>query len=230
MRRAVAAAAIAQDQQLVSVGIVGQALFAVPQCDALAGELASVAAGVRVQRRFVLGEIVDAVRDHFAFAAAGKVVVVDNRRLDRIRHAVAIKTAEHLFLFRTDTDHRLAGVAVLLLEPRDVFKRRVAVGVLSHPAFLLRLAATIAVLVKPPRDQVFAGRRAKLLQLAGDLPAREIRPLDAFTHWMARRGVTQHGEKVLDQLRARLSRGLDEAEKAPQGPGKVLDQLRARLG
>ena len=68
----------------------------------------------------------------FAVALTGEIVIVDDRRFDRVGDAIAMEIAEHFLLFRVDADHGAAGVESLLLQFSDVFKLSVAVGVLSR--------------------------------------------------------------------------------------------------
>ena len=59
--RAVAAAAIAQHQQFLGLGIVGPALLVPPRCQAVTGQFAGVVAGVEVDEALVLPHIVETV-------------------------------------------------------------------------------------------------------------------------------------------------------------------------
>src|SRR5580692_8163727 len=81
LRGAVAAAAIAENQQAFGLGPGGAAVFIPPQSDAVAAQFAGVVGGVEVNRSVVVGGIVDAVRDQLAFSRAEKIVV---ERLDSL--------------------------------------------------------------------------------------------------------------------------------------------------
>ena len=74
-------------------------LLAPPEFNAFAGKLRRVAAAVQVQRCLISGKIVNAMRDDFAVGSAGEIVIVDNRRLDAVRHTVTVKIPEQFLFF-----------------------------------------------------------------------------------------------------------------------------------
>ena len=71
----VAAPAIAQQQQAVGVGKVLMAMLAPPVGDAIAAEFTGVVTGVEVDIPFVPRHVINAMRNQFAFARAGKIMV-----------------------------------------------------------------------------------------------------------------------------------------------------------
>lgn len=103
-------------------------------------------AGVQVQCRFVAGKVVDAVGDHLTIAIAGEVMVIDLRGFDGIRYPFTVKVAQQFLLFGVNADHGFACLQVGLFELGNLFKLGITVGVLPHGAFLLGLAAAVAVL------------------------------------------------------------------------------------
>ena len=121
------------------------ALFAPPEFDAFAGKLRRVAAAVQMQRCLISGKIVNAMRDDFAAGSTGEIVIVDNRRLDAVGHAVTVKIPEQFLLFRVDADDGTSCFERVLFEFSDLFELWIAVGMLSHGSILLWLATTISV-------------------------------------------------------------------------------------
>ena len=120
-------------------------MFSSPEFNALAGKLRRVATAVQMDRCLISGKIVNAMRDDFAVRSAGEIVIVDNRRLDAVRHTVTVKIPEQFLLFRVNADDGTSRFEVLLFELGDLFELGIAVGMLSHGAILLRLATTISV-------------------------------------------------------------------------------------
>ena len=98
-----------------------------------------------MDRCLISGKIVNAMRDDFAVRSTGEIVIVDNRRLDAVRHTVTVKIPEQFLLFRVNADDGTSRFEVLLFELGDLFELGIAVGMLSHGAILLRLATTISV-------------------------------------------------------------------------------------
>jgi len=183
---------------------MSSSLLVPPQFNAFAGKLRRVATSVQMDRRLISGKIVNAMRDDFAIRSAGEIMIVHNRRLDAVRHTVAVEIPEHFLLFCVDADHGKSRFKVLLFEFSDLFELCVAVGVLSHRALLLRLATTVSLFPQQTRHDVFTGRRPQCFQSSRNLPAREIRPLDVRTHRIAGGVVAQNLQKVLHQPRTRF--------------------------
>ena len=96
-------------------------------------------------RRLVLGDVIDTVRNDLSSAGTGEIVIVDDSRFDRVGHPVAMEIPQHFLLFRVDADHRMPGAEILFFQCGDPFKLGVAIGMLSHRSFFLRLAASIPV-------------------------------------------------------------------------------------
>ena len=92
--RAVAAAAIAQHQQFLGLGIVGPALLVPPRCQAVTGQFAGVVAGVEVDEALVLPHIVETVGDHHTGSRPAEVVVVGLNGFLRVDLAAAVEIAE----------------------------------------------------------------------------------------------------------------------------------------
>ena len=179
-------------------------MFSSPEFNALAGKLRGIATSIQMDRGLISGKIVNAMRDDFAVRSTGKIVIVDNRRLDAVRHAVAIEIPEHFLLFRVDADDGTSRFEVLLFELGDFFELGVAVGMLSHRSFFLRLATSISVFPQQARHDVFPGRSSQRFQSSRDLPAREVRPFDVCPHRVAGGMVAEHFQEILDQLRTRF--------------------------
>ena len=158
-----------------------------------------------MDRCLISGKIVNAMRDDFAVRSAGEIVIVDNRRLDAVRHTVTVKIPEQFLLFRVNADDGTSRFEVLLFELGDLFELGIAVGMLSHGAILLRLATTISVFPQQVRYDVFSGGSSQRFQSSRDLPAREVRPFDVCPHRIAGGVVAEHLPKVLDQLRTRFA-------------------------
>jgi hypothetical protein len=70
--------------------------------------------GVEVNRGVVAGKVVNAVRNHFAFARADEIVIERLDSLLCVRLARTMKIAQLFFLFRVDADDGIAGGLVLL--------------------------------------------------------------------------------------------------------------------
>ncbi len=146
------------------MGIMLSSLFALPEFNAFTGKLRRVVAAVQMQRRLISGKVVNAMRDDFAVRSAGEIVIVNNRRLDAVGHAVAVEISEQFLLFRVDADDGTSRFEVLLFELGDLFELCIAVGMLSHGPILLRLATTISVFPQQARHDVFSGGGSERFQ------------------------------------------------------------------
>ena len=149
-------------------------------------------AGVQVEPASVVAHVVDTVRDQRPLALAGEVMIVDLDGRLRVDHAGAMEISEQFLLLRVDADHRQAGVQKLLLEPGDVLKLRIAIGVSPggpHRLGLDRLTPTVAVRVQQGRHRVLAGRSARFHHATGNLAARQVGPLYARPHRVAGRVI-----------------------------------------
>ena len=137
--------------------------------------------------------------------SAGEIVIVDNRRLDAVRHAVTVKFPSNSFFFVSMLMTGRPASRVLLFELGDLFELGIAVGMLSHGSILLRLATTISVFPQQVRHDVFSGGSSQRFQSSRNLSAREVRPFDVCPHRIAGGVVAEHLPKVLDQLRTRFA-------------------------
>jgi len=104
--RAVAPAAIAQNQQFLGLGVVGLAFLVPPRRDAVTGQFAGVVAGIEVDEALVLPHIVETVGDHCARPCAAEVMVIGFDGPLRVDPAVTGEIAEQLLLLRIHADDR----------------------------------------------------------------------------------------------------------------------------
>src|SRR5260370_2626312 len=103
-----------------------------PLPDAVAGKLAGVAAGAKVEVSRVAFEIIQAMRDDDAGAETGEIVIPNLLSLLDVEFAVAIEKAHEFPLFRVDAHQRVEGIQIAGFPRGDVFELSVAVLVLSH--------------------------------------------------------------------------------------------------
>ena len=104
------------------------------------------------------------MRDDFAVRSTGEIVIVDNCRRDAVGHAVSMKIPQQFLLFRVDADDGTSRFEVLLFELGDLFELCIAVSMLPHGSFLLRLATTISVFPQQTRHDVFSGGSSQRFQ------------------------------------------------------------------
>ena len=77
MTCAVAATPITEQQKRSGIGIVLSAMLAPPKVETIAGEFGRIATGANTDEAFVLGDIIDAMRNGNAFGQRHPVVVID---------------------------------------------------------------------------------------------------------------------------------------------------------
>lgn len=142
LRRAIASAAITQNQQAFGMRIGLPAVFLPPHGDAVAAQFTRVVTGVQVDVGVCAGLVVDAVRNQFALARAAEIMVEGLDGLLRKGLAGAVKITEQFLLFRVDADHGIAGLPVFPSQSRDVLELGVAVGMMTHGFLLPRRASS----------------------------------------------------------------------------------------
>jgi hypothetical protein len=171
LRGAVAATAVAQDQQALCRRMGGATVLFPPLGDAVAAEFSRVVAGVQVDVGVLLGQVVDAVRNQFSVSGAGEIVVEGFDRLLGVGLAGAMKVPQQFPLFRVDADDWLVRVLELAPQPGDVLELRVAVGMMS-PRFLLpgRAAADLEP-PQQPANRSTAGRCRPRRSTGAAIPA-----------------------------------------------------------
>lgn len=139
---AVAAAAVARNQQPSSVAVVFPSHSLPPLFDRSDRERRRVVVDAHRNPRLVSLQIIHAVGNGLAEFVVGKIVHIDFNRLalGAIGAARVFSVSQHFFLLRIDRDGRLSATLTRQHAAIDVFKLRVAVGVLfPFPHFAIGL-------------------------------------------------------------------------------------------
>src|SRR3990172_5157440 len=198
---AVAPATIAQDQQAFGLGVGRAAMLLPPQRHAVAAQFARVVAGVQVDVRVLVRQVINAVRDELALARTAEVMVEGLDGLRRKGLAGAVKIPQQFLLFRVDADHGVARILILVPQPRDVLELRVAVGMVSHRFLLPRRASSQLELPQQTSNHPPAGGRAQFEQPPRQLAQRQVGPQHSRPHRVASREFLQQLPQIPFQLR-----------------------------
>jgi hypothetical protein len=135
----VAAAAIAEQQDLAGVGVVLATVLFPPMGDAVATELAGIVAGVEVDMTLVVRQVVKAVRDQLALAYTGKIMLEHlGRRLCQ-GMTVAGNIAAQFSFPGIDAHHGIRR-QILGLEFGNVLKPRIPIRMRTQRLLLAHLA------------------------------------------------------------------------------------------
>ena len=196
--RAVAAAAIAQHQQFLGLGIVGPAMPLPPRLETVTGQFAGIVAGIQVNEALVLPHIIEAAWDHHACSSAAEIVIVGLDGFLRVDRAITVEIAQQFLLLGVHADDRQAIVQIIVLQAGDVLELGVAVWIAgTHRLLLQRLSPAVSVLAEQLGHHVSTGRSSQLSNPERDLPPRQVRPLHLRAHRIASGVVPEHLEKVL---------------------------------
>src|SRR6266571_7523107 len=125
----VAAATVRRDQQALGLRVPATAQTLPPGPNRFHGELGRVAAQSDTHPRFVMGQIIDSVRNGLSFSGIRKVVNIDfaGFALGSVLRARILQISQGFLLLRIDRDRRLR-LSLLRLHPAiDVAKLCVAV-------------------------------------------------------------------------------------------------------
>ena len=123
----------------------------------------------------------------------------------RVDLAVAVEIAEQFLLLRVHADDGQAGLQILLLETGDVLELGVAVGIAgAHRLLLLSFPPAVSVLAEQRGHDIPTDRRPHRGESLGDLPPRQVRPLDVGSHRIAGGVVVKHLQEVLLEGRAEV--------------------------
>jgi hypothetical protein len=85
--------------------------------------------------RFVSVNIIDAMRNHFAFGVAGKIMIEHFDGFPRIQLSMPIEIAQQLLFLGVDANHRLPHFQILRFQFADALELRVAIRILFEPRF-----------------------------------------------------------------------------------------------
>src|SRR5919106_4278866 len=146
--RIVASSAITQHQDRCRLGIVTTAIVIPPVAETVTGKFTGIMADSQLNIADIESQIIEAVRDDDTFRKATKVMIIRLEFFQRIQMAIAIEVAQLFLLLGIHADNRIAGSFILRLETLNRFKLLIAVFDPLHGLFLLRLPATIVVLLK----------------------------------------------------------------------------------
>ena len=84
-------------------------------------------AGVAVDVRVLVPQVIDAMGHQLPLACGAKIMVKGFHGLRRAGRARAVKIPQSFLLFRVDRNHRIAGCLLCAPQARNVFEWRVAV-------------------------------------------------------------------------------------------------------
>lgn len=132
----VATAAIAEQQQPTGIRVMLAAMPLPLMGDTVTAKFAGVVAGVEVKKAFVPSHIIKAVRNHFAFAGTGKIMVQRNHLGLRIGVAFAGKVTDQLLLLGVHADDRVTGILIRRFKLGNILKLRVPVRMVAQRLFL----------------------------------------------------------------------------------------------
>ena len=163
------------------------AMLLPPQRNAVATQFAGVVAGVQVDVRMPVGQVVDAVRNELALPRSVKVVVIGLDRPLGERRAGPVEISQQFLLFRVDADDRIARIEIFPPQPRNVLKLCVAVGMMAHRFLFPRGAPSQSELTQQAANGPATGGRARRGQPPRQFPQRQISPQNTGPHWIARR-------------------------------------------
>ena len=102
-------------------------------------------AGIEVNRAFIPGQIIDAMRNQLALAGTWEILIQDFDTGLGMGVTFASKVTDQFFLFGVDTDNRITGCQIVRLEASNVFKLGIAVRMCTHGFFLAGLALAQAL-------------------------------------------------------------------------------------
>ena len=168
-RGTVAAAAVGEDLQALSLRIVVAALGAPPLLDAVDGERRGVGGSADEDGAGIGARVVDAVGDGEALGIGGEVVVVDEFGAAVPLRAGIAEGADEFLLLRIDADDRDAVGGAALAQLGDVPELLVAVGMRGAGELLVVDAQRIAHRLEEPRDRLRADVDAEPAEFVGEL-------------------------------------------------------------
>lgn len=141
LRGTIAAATVAEQEQGLRFGIHCLPFGDPPLEDAVASELAGVAANAEIDVAAVAFEIVQPVGNDNAAGERREIVIEDAPDLRGEQMAVAIELPQKLAFFRVDAEDGIERIEVKLFEDGDEFKLLIAIVCWSHRYGLEGLAS-----------------------------------------------------------------------------------------
>ncbi len=105
--RWIAAAAIPHNQQLLRIRVGAPALVFPPPGQAVAGKFRGVAARAQMDMGFIAANIIDAMRNHFALALTGEVMIEHFNGFLRVQLSLPVEIPQQLLFLGVDADDRL---------------------------------------------------------------------------------------------------------------------------
>jgi hypothetical protein len=100
---------IAQQQQALGLGVVFHAVLHPPVRNAVAAELAGVAAGVEVHVAFIARQVIESMWNQLAITRAGEVMIERLHWSLRMDVSCSGEVADQLLLLGVDADPRSSG-------------------------------------------------------------------------------------------------------------------------
>jgi len=125
-------------QQTAGIRIMRAAMPLPPMCNTVTAKLTGVAAGIEVDIALVSRQIIKAMRNHFAFAGTGKIMVQCIHLGLRIGVTFAGKISDQLFLLGVHADDRITCILIRRFEFGNILKLRIPVRMIAQRLFLPR--------------------------------------------------------------------------------------------
>jgi hypothetical protein len=174
---AIAAAGVAEDEELAGAWIADRPLLAPPMCNSVRGKGRCVMRDTHHDRPSIGEQIIDAVRDGNAGGIRAEVVVVDQAGRPIPARAGIFEVTDQFAFLCVDANDGQAAALEALPKINKIEELIIAIGTEIGGEFLVIDAQRIAHLVEETSDSVGTHDDAEVAQSHGNLISSASRPL-----------------------------------------------------
>src|SRR5712692_1612912 len=176
-----------------------------PPTETVTGKCTGIMTRSQLNIADIASYIIEAVWNDHPFSKAIEIMIIGSQCFQRIQMAFAIEVAHIFLLLGIHTDNRIPGSFILSFQTLNVFKLLIAVWHRFHGLLLVRLPATIVVLLQQfAHHRLTDGNPMVHLERCANLSHRQICPADGRIHRVARRMVMENVQKLLVDVDPRL--------------------------